>query len=122
LIKKDIAYVQAHLFEVAKFVAIEYHAVVVLKGATTVIASPDGRVAVNLADNSGLAKGGSGDVLAGMIVSLCAQGLHPFDAATTAVWLHGAAGEKTAAEKSRRGMLPSDVIETLPFLFLEFEQ
>jgi NAD(P)H-hydrate epimerase len=122
LLKKDVAYVKANLLSVASRFASEYGVVLVLKSATTVIASPDGRVAVNITGNDGLSKGGSGDVLAGMIVSFCAQGLNPFDAACAGVWLHGRAGELTATQKSRRGMLPTDLVETLPSLFLEFEQ
>jgi NAD(P)H-hydrate epimerase len=122
LLKKDVAYVKANLLSVASRFASEYGVVLVLKSATTVIASPDGRVAVNITGNDGLSKGGSGDVLAGMIVSFCAQGLNPFDAACAGVWLHGRAGELTATKKSRRGMLPTDLVETLPSLFLEFEQ
>lgn len=122
LLHTDTAYVQSHRFETAQAFAREYTTVVVLKGAGTVVAAPDGRTAVNLTGNSGLSKGGSGDVLAGMIASLCAQGTEPFEAACAGVWLHGTAGDLAAEARSRRSMLPTDVVELLPSLFLQFEE
>ena len=97
-------------------------AVVVLKGHRTVIAAPDGRVAENPTGNPGMATGGSGDVLAGIIGSLAAQGLPPYDAAVCGVYLHGAAGDLAAAKHSQHGMLPTDLIEELGSLFLQFEK
>ena len=122
LIGKDAHYVQANRFAVATRFAKEQGVVVVLKGAGTIVAAPDGRVAVNLSGNSGLSKGGSGDLLAGMIASLTAQGLPAFEGALAGVWLHGTAGDLAAKRFSRRGMLPSDVAGELPRLFLEFEE
>ena len=90
-----------------------WDAVVVLKGARTVVASPDGRVCVNPTGNPGLARGGSGDVLAGMLAALLAQGLAPFDAAACAVWLHGAAADRCAARTSQLTMLPHDILTDL---------
>ncbi len=121
LLRRDVAYVQAHRMEAACTFAKEYGVVTVLKGAGTVVAAPDGRVAVNLTGNSGLSKGGTGDVLAGMTASFCAQGMDPFQAAGVAVWLHGAAAEMAGGKYSKRSMLPTDVIGQLPSLFLEFE-
>ena len=86
----------------------------VLKGHRTVIASPDGRLAVNTTGNSGMAKGGSGDVLSGMILSLLGQGLTPFDACCVGVYLHGLAGDLAAAEKTEYAMTPTDMIEKIP--------
>ena len=85
----------------------------VLKGHRTVIAAPDGRLAVNTTGNSGMAKGGSGDVLSGMLVSLLGQGMAPFEAACTAVYLHGLCGDLAAAEKTERAMTPTDMIEKI---------
>ena len=121
LLHTDIATVQKSRVAVAADFAAEHGCVVVLKGAGTVIASPDGRVAINTTGNSGLSKGGSGDLLAGMITSLCAQGISPFEAACVAVWLHGTAADMTAKELSCRSMLPTDLIGRLPRLFLQFE-
>ena len=89
----------------------------VLKDAVTVIALPDGRVYLNTTGNAGMARGGSGDVLAGMIAAFAAQGLEPGAAAVCGVYLHGAAGDLTAAESSMLGMLPSDMIASLPKLY-----
>ena len=93
----------------------------VLKGRGTVIAAPDGRLAVNATGNDGMAKGGSGDILTGMTASLLAQGMEPFDACCCAVWLHGRAGDLAAAEKGRRGMTPTDLLEKLPLALKEVE-
>ncbi len=93
----------------------------VLKGHRTVIAAPDGRLAVNTTGSDGMAKGGSGDILTGMTASLLAQGMAPFDACCCAVWLHGRAGDLAAAEKGRRGMTPTDLLEKLPYALKEVE-
>lgn len=85
----------------------KYGVYLVLKGHRTVVAAPDGRLAVNGTGNSGMAKGGSGDVLAGMILSLLGQGCEAFAACCAGVWLHGRAGDLAAADKGERGMTPS---------------
>ena len=95
-------------------------AVVVLKGAGTVIATPD-RAFVNSTGNTGMSKGG-GDVLAGMIASFTAQGLSTEYAAILGVFLHGLAGDCAAKRLSAQAMLPSDLIGELPALFLQLEQ
>ena len=87
-----------------------WNAVVVLKGARTVVASPDGRVCVNPTGNPGLARGGSGDVLAGMLAALLACGLPAYEAAACAVYLHGAAADRAAAKRGEYGMLPHDIL------------
>lgn len=97
-------------------------AVVVLKGHHTVIAAPSGEEWVNPTGNPGMAVGGSGDVLAGMVASLAAQGLSPEDAARCGVYLHGAAGDRAVARLSQHAMLPSDIIDELSGLFLQLEQ
>ncbi len=87
--------------------------VAVLKGAGTLVATPGGRLAMNTTGNPGLARGGSGDVLAGMLAALLAQGLPAFDAARCAVWLHGAAADACAARTSMMTMLPHDILTDL---------
>lgn len=98
------------------------NAVVVLKGHRTLIASPsDGTLLVNPTGTSGMATGGSGDVLAGMIASFAAQGMPLKDAAACGVYLHGLAGERAAAALSQHAMLPSDILTHLGELFLDLE-
>lgn len=84
--------------------------VVVLKGHRTVIAEPGGSLCVNTTGNAGMAKGGSGDVLAGLTVSLLAQGMDAFHAAAAAVWVHGRAGDLCRDELGQRAMTPGDLI------------
>ena len=84
-------------------------ATVLLKGRGTVIASPDGRATVNPSGGSALAKGGSGDVLAGMLTALIAEGMPAYDAACAAAYLHGAAGDTLATTLSDYGVLPSEL-------------
>ena len=88
--------------------------VVALKGAFTVVAAPDGRVALSPFTNPGLASAGTGDVLAGAIAGLLAQGVGLFDAATLGVYLHGAAGESVRAELGDAGMVATDLLPELP--------
>lgn len=93
----------------------EYGIVLLLKGHRTIIT--DGRnVYMNTTGNPGMATGGSGDVLAGIIVSLLGQGLSPLEAAACGAWLHGASGDICASEIGQYGMLPSDMLAVLPRL------
>jgi len=105
---------------IAKKFAVTYGVTVILKGAGTVVASPGGCF-VNPTGNAGMAKGGSGDLLAGMVSSFVAQGMKPPDAAVCGAYLHGLAGDRSAQELSVRGMTPSDMLERLPLLLSEFE-
>lgn len=101
--------------------AADYGVYLIRKGHRTVAAAPDGRLAVNTTGNDGMAKGGSGDVLTGLLTGLLAQGMEPFDACCAAVWIHGRAGDMAAEEKGRRGMTPADMIEKLPYALKEVE-
>lgn len=92
----------------------QHGCVLVLKGHRTITAFPDGETFVNTTGNPGMAKGGSGDVLAGMILSLLGQGLAPKQAVPAAVWLHGAAGDLAAADLGEYGMTPSDLLQRIP--------
>jgi len=100
--------------DVAREKALEWDKVIVLKGAHTVIASPEGRVAISPWANPGLATGGTGDVLAGTIAGLLAQRLHPFEAAAAGVYLHGMAGDMVRQELGDTGMLAGDLLPVLP--------
>lgn len=88
--------------------------VILLKGANTVVAAPDGRVVILPFANPLLSVAGSGDVLSGVIVSLLGQGLDPFDAAVLGGWLHGSAGELAREKFGDRGMLASELADYLP--------
>ncbi|RNC67830.1 MAG: NAD(P)H-hydrate dehydratase [Desulfuromonadales bacterium] len=89
----------------------------VLKGARTVVAAPDGRIAINGSGNPGMASGGMGDVLTGVIASLLGQGYPPFDACCLGVFIHGHAADLVAAEKGEIGISAVDVQERLPWAF-----
>ena len=104
----------------ARDFAAKHRCVLVLKGHRTVTAAPGGFCAVNSTGNSGMAKGGSGDALAGLMGGLLAQRAEP-DEAVKAVWLHGRAGDLAAEDKGEYGMTPSDLIEQIPHAFRELE-
>ena len=87
---------------------------VVLKGARTVIARPDGAIAISPTGNSGMATGGTGDVLTGMIVGLLAQGLPSWEAGCVATYLHGYAGDLAVAVRGEAGLIARDVIDQIP--------
>jgi len=107
--------VQANRLDLAREKAAEWNAIVVLKGAFTAIAAPDGRLAVSPFASAALARAGTGDVLSGMIAGLIGQGVEPFDAALCAVWLHGAAGERAAAlATTTAATVAGDLLEHLP--------
>jgi NAD(P)H-hydrate epimerase len=89
-------------------------AVVVLKGNTTVTAAPDGRAMINTTGNPGMAKGGSGDLLAGVIASLIGRGAEPASAAAAGAFIHGAAGDSAARIFGEYGMLPTDLLNEIP--------
>jgi hydroxyethylthiazole kinase-like uncharacterized protein yjeF len=98
----------------ARSAAGEWGQVVVLKGARTAIAAPDGRVSVAPFENPAMASGGTGDVLAGTIGALVAQGLSPFDAARLGVYLHGLAGEAVRERIGDAGLLAGDLPDLVP--------
>ncbi|MBN1935203.1 MAG: NAD(P)H-hydrate dehydratase, partial [Anaerolineae bacterium] len=106
--------IPADRIAVASAKATEWGQIVVLKGAHTVIAAPDGRITVLPFANSGLATAGTGDVLAGCIVGLLAQGLATFDAAVCGTYLHGLAGHKVAQKLGPAGMVAGDLLPELP--------
>ncbi len=122
LLGTDVPAVQANRRELAATFAVQYDAVLALKGHHTLVAAPDGRGAVCPTGNPGMATGGSGDVLAGVIGALAAQGMPPYEAAMCGVYLHGLAGDRAAAKRSQHSMLPSDIVDALADGFLQIEE
>lgn len=105
----------------AREFAVAHGCVLVLKGHRTVTATPEGNVLVNTTGNAGLARGGSGDVLTGIIAGLLAQKATPAQAAAAGVWIHGRCGDLAAKRYTQRGMSVEDVVNCLPDVFRELE-
>lgn len=102
--------------------AVQWGTVVALKGAGTVVAGPDGTLYINNTGNPGMAAGGSGDILTGMVAGLIAQSVEALPATAAAVYLHGLAGDAVARQKGMAGLLASDMLEQLPAVFKEMER
>jgi hydroxyethylthiazole kinase-like uncharacterized protein yjeF len=111
---RPIAEIQGDRAGTTQEAAAGWHKTLVLKGAYTIIASPDGRVRISPFANAGLASAGTGDVLAGAIAGMVSQGLSLFDAASCGVYLHGLAGEMVKNALGDAGMLASDLLPALP--------
>lgn len=114
----SIGEIQDNREEVAHHFAAKSQTIVILKGPGTVVTDGE-RVFVNSSGNSGLATGGTGDVLTGLLVSLLGQGMEPFDAACLGVHLHGMAGDLAAADLSQPGLIASDLPGYLTKAFLK---
>ena len=114
LIRQSADEVQSDRERTAQAFAKKYKVIVVLKGHHTVVASYDGSVYVNDTGNPGMASGGAGDVLTGMIAGLLGQRLAPFDAARLGVYLHGLAGDLAAADRGQIGLIASDIVDRIP--------
>jgi hydroxyethylthiazole kinase-like uncharacterized protein yjeF len=117
---RPISYIVRNRADVARDFAVRNCLIVILKGSRTVVAGPDGEVYVNPTGNSGMATGGTGDVLTGIVVGLLAQKVDdPIGAAIAAVYLHGLAGDIAASRVGARAMIASDIVEHLGDAFLE---
>ncbi len=114
LLGTTVEAVQSNRVETAREAARRFGCVVVLKGAGTVIAAPDGRVGINSSGGPALATGGTGDVLTGVVAAALARGLEPWEAAAAAVFLHGLAGEVAGERFGAPGAIAGDVIGALP--------
>ncbi len=114
LLGQSTADIQTHREEAAREAAARYGCVAVLKGHRTVVAGPAGDLRVNTTGNAGLAKGGTGDVLSGLVGGLMAQGIAPREAACIGVYVHGFAGDLAAVANTQRGMTAMDVVAALP--------
>ena len=121
LIGKTASAVQEDRYNIAKKFAMEHKVILCLKGSGTIVAMPDGEMHLNPTGNPGMAKGGSGDVLAGICASLLASGLKPEEAAIASVYVHGKAGDICAKELSQIAMLPTDIINKLPAVYKMLE-
>ena len=109
--------VQEDRIEAARRLAREWGACTLLKGYRSLVADPGGRVHVNPTGNTGMATGGSGDVLSGIVAAWLAQGLPPLEAATLSAHVHGLAGDLSARRVGEIGLTAGDVIEALPHAY-----
>ncbi len=116
LINFSVKKIQANRRQIARKVASQFKIVVILKGRDTVIATPKGETFINPTGGAGMASGGMGDVLTGMVASFLAQGLNPLAASKLAVYAHGLAADWLVKEKGLRGIIASDVVDKLPFV------
>ena len=122
LLDLDTAGVQSDRHGAARELASRTGAVVVLKGARTVIATPEGEIFVNPTGNPGMATAGSGDVLGGIIAGLLAQKIPAMDAVIAAVYAHGAAGDHAALRMGQQGLIASDLIESLGTVWARWQR
>jgi len=121
LMNMPITKVQEQRSEVAMELAQRTLALVVFKGADTLVASPDGTLSVNTSGTPGMATAGSGDVLTGLLAGLLAQGMSTLEACQAAVFLHGRAGEWAACQHGERGMLASDILQGVCHFYAEWK-
>lgn len=117
LTSKSISEIQSDRILSAKSFAEQYGVTLVLKGANTVVASPDGRIFVNSAGNPGMARGGSGDVLTGIITALVSRGLSSFDASCAGVYIHSLAGDYVKNRYGENSVTPTRVLDSLGSVF-----
>ncbi len=114
--------IENNILTIGRKFSVDNNVVLVLKGPRTVIFAPNGNAYINTTGNSGMATAGCGDMLAGMIVSLLAQGVEPLSAAIAAVYIHGKSGDKAKELHSKRAMTPTDMINCLDGIFCEYEK
>ena len=111
---KSVEEIQKNRKDIALTFACEYNIVLVLKGHDTVVAGPDGRLYVNKTGNPGMASGGMGDVLTGVIAGFAAQGVDNFNSAVLGVYFHGFAGDMALKDKGPIGLIATDLLDKLP--------
>jgi len=122
LIRLSAAEVERDRERIASEFAKKYRVVLVLKGPGTVVANFDGQTYINETGNPGLASGGSGDVLTGVIAGLLGQGLEWYDAARLGVYLHGLAADLAVRERGEIGLIASDVAATIPLAINVYQE
>lgn len=116
ILKRSAEEVQNERLSLVQSFTEKYGVTLVLKGARTLIGSPEGRLAINSTGNPGLASGGTGDILTGLIAGFLAQGLAPFDSACAGVYCHGKAADRLAMRWGDRGMLATDLLHEIPIV------
>lgn len=122
LLGQNIREIQENRVQSVLECAKKYNAITILKGSKTVIATPQGKLLVNLTGNAGMATGGMGDVLAGVIGALLGQGVDAVAAAGLGVYFHGLAGDRAAEVKGQMGLSADDVAEFLPNVLFDYEK
>lgn len=116
----EIDHINENTIEIAKEFSMKWDVITILKGASTVVSMPDGEVYINTNGNPGMATGGSGDVLTGIVTGLIAQGLNAKDASITGVYLHGYTGDKVVEDVGEYGLLAGDLVDALPYVIKDF--
>jgi hydroxyethylthiazole kinase-like uncharacterized protein yjeF len=122
LVGLSVEEVQARRLDLARQTATKFGITLVLKGAQTLVAAPNGHVSLNPTGNPALASGGTGDVLTGLIGGFLAQGLTPWDAARLGVYLHGLAADNFVSRHGPRGMIAGDLLKVFPDVLDQFIQ
>ncbi len=122
LMGEKISEIQSHRLEIAKDFAKDYQITLVLKGAGTVIASAEDSIFVNVTGNPGMATGGMGDILAGIIGGFLAQGVSPLESAKAGVYLHGICGDESKKKYAEEGLLASDLLNFIPSELKQLKQ
>ena len=117
ILNLTVGQIQNQRSKIAKQFAKRYKLVIVLKGHRTVVAGSSGKIYINKTGNPGMASAGCGDILTGMIASLLGQGFEPFEAAKSAVYIHGLAGDYAAEEKGQASLIAGDILNKLPRAF-----
>lgn len=115
LLNKDIDYIKTDIIEKSMEFSLKYNVYLILKGARTIIACPDGNVFINTTGNPGMATAGSGDVLTGAVASLIGQGIEIIDALKVAVYLHGLAGDIGIKYVGEYSLTAGDLVTYLPY-------
>jgi len=114
MLGSTVAEVQGDRLETVRTFCVRHRVALALKGAGTVIGDPDGRVFINPTGNPGMASGGSGDVLTGMVGAFLARGLDALTALQAGCFLHGLAGDLACAERGEDSLIAGDIIEAIP--------
>jgi hydroxyethylthiazole kinase-like uncharacterized protein yjeF len=114
--------IQEDRVEASRDFAIEYGVYLVLKGSRTIIAQPDGNIYINPSGNPGMASGGTGDILTGMIGGLVCQGFSPSSAAIAASYIHSLAGDLVADEQGEMALIATDVLDKIPHVLKEIRK